>query len=121
MVSTYGVKTNLAIAQENIEKAMESINQLNEVTENVDRVEFYAHAFFEAEERSQWVIDVILNIVGKNQCGFKIRIDRETVWRQPRYSYDNWKTQRDIDREAAQKVLERMFEKWGCTIRTIKE
>jgi hypothetical protein len=110
MVSIYGVKTNLANAQKSIGEAMASINQLNEVTEDVDRVEFYAHAFFEAEERTQWIVDVILNIVGKNQCEFKIRVDRETVWKQPRYSYREWKQQRESDREAAQKVLDRMFE-----------
>ena len=121
MVSLYGVKTNLANAQKNIDEAMASINQFNDVVDEVDRVDFYAHAFFEAEERTQWIIDVILDIVGKNQCSFKIRVERETVWKQPRYSYADWKLQRDSDREAAQKVLDRMFEKWGCVIRPIKE
>ena len=121
MVSTYGVKTNLENARKNIDEAIASINQFNEVIDDVDRVDFYAHAFFEAEERTQWIIDVILDIVGKNQCVFKIRVERETVWKQPRYAYSDWKRQRDSDREAAQVVLDRMFEKWGCAIRPIKE
>jgi hypothetical protein len=121
MVSIYNLKTNLEGSKHDLDKAISIVRALDETLQDVKKIEFYAEAFFEAEERTQWIVDVILNIVGNNGDSLRIRVDRVSVWQQPRYSYQEWRIQRDADRPKAEQVLQSMFDKWGCVIRPIKE
>lgn len=98
-----------------------NLDDLNSIFLNVQKVDFYTEASFDATESTSWIIDVELEIHGKGNSVFRLHVDRAMIHQEPRFSYSEWKIQKISDLPRAKEVLKEMAEKWGCKIRPIKE
>ena len=114
------ITSDLFQIKRNVDSAIEVNNQYNNVLKNITKIDFYARAFFEADESTCWMIRVYLDITGTDN-EIRIVVETKTIYREPRFSYNEWKEQRESDRAEAKQQLELIAKKWGCRATPITE
>src|SRR4030042_1491794 len=105
------MRDDLIKIENEVQNTQKNLASFMNIFRDIAKIDFYAEATFEAEERTQWIVDVTLCICGKNGSSFSILADRKSVYKLPRYSYNEWREQKKSDRLEAEQVLKEMSEK----------